>query len=395
VLWIGLTGGIGAGKSAVSRRMAALGVALVDADVVAREVVQPGTPGLAEVVEAFGPGVLRADGGLDREALGRVVFGNDDARRRLNAIVHPRVGERTLELAAEAEARGAQVLVHDVPLLVENGLAPTYHLVVVVEAAQEVRLRRLTERRGMAEADARARIAAQADDAARRAVADVLISNDADLADLHQRVDALVLDRLEPYAENVRAGRPAPRGPVELAPPDAAWAAAGARLVARLRFVCGSRAVDVEHVGSTSVPGLAAKDVIDLQVTCRTREDGEALEPDLRAGGFPRLAAVDGDPVRAAIDPDPAQYWKRLHGSADPGRPANVHVRVAGSTGARMASALPGLLRADPAARSRYEVEKRRLAAAHPDDVDAYAEGKTVVLVPLLRRALAAEPGAR
>lgn len=389
VLWVGLTGGIGAGKSAVSWRLVERGAALVDADVVAREVVAPGTPGLAAVVDAFGDGVLGGDGALDRPALGRLVFGNDAARARLNAIVHPLVGERTLALASRAEADGARLLVHDVPLLVENGLAPGYHLVVVVEAPVAVRLHRLTALRGMPEGDARARIAAQADDTQRRAVADVVLANDGRLEALHGQVDRLVDDRLLPYAANLAAGRAAERGGVRLVEHDPAWAAAAERLVARLRALCGARAVSVEHIGSTAVPGLAAKDVVDLQVECPTHDDVEALGPALTAGGFPRLEEVEGDPPRPEIDPDPAQYRKRLHRSADPGRPANVHVRVAGSAGARMAVALRDRLRADPEARERYEALKQRLAAEHPDDVDACAEAKTPLVVALVRPALA------
>jgi dephospho-CoA kinase len=387
VLWVGLTGGIGAGKSAVSARLVARGAALVDADAVAREVVEPGTPGLAAVVDAFGPDVV-AGGRLDREALGRLVFGDDAARRRLNAIVHPLVGERTFALAAEAERSGARILVHDVPLLVENGLARGYHLVVVVEAPVEERLRRLTALRGMAEQDARARISAQASDDERRDVADVVLVNDASPEVLERAVDALVDERLEPYAENLLAGRLAPRGPVRLVPPDPSWARQGERLAARLRAVCGPRATRVEHVGSTAVPGLWAKDVVDLQVECPGWADVEALEPVLREAGFPRRPDITTDPVRPQLSPDPEQYRKHFHRNADPGRDVNVHVRVAGTTAARAATGLRDLLRRDEAARRTYEEAKRRLAAEHPDDVDAYAEGKTGVLLPLLERSL-------
>jgi dephospho-CoA kinase len=385
---VGLTGGIGAGKSAVARALTGHGAALVDADRVAREVVEPGTPGLAAVVEAFGSEVLRSDGALDREALGRRVFGDDDARRRLNGLLHPLIGVRTLELAAAAQEQRAPVLVHDVPLLVENGLAPGYHLVVVVEAPLADRLHRLVALRGMPEDDARARIAAQADDTARREVADAVLHNGAKLAALAEQVRGLWSSRLLPYADNVRAGRMAERGGPRLVPPDPDWDRQGRRLGERLRGLCGGRAVRVEHVGSTAVQGLPAKDVVDLQVEVADRETAEALAGPLAEGGFPRREDVDGDPVRAELDPDPDQYWKRLHRSADPGRAANVHVRVAGSTGARAALGVRDLLRADSAARDAYAREKHRLAALHPDDVDAYAEGKTPFLLPLLRRAL-------
>jgi dephospho-CoA kinase len=187
MLRIGLTGGIGAGKSAVAHRLAEHGAIVVDSDRIAREVVEPGTPGLAAVVAEFGAEVLRADGSLDRDRLGALVFGDDAARSRLNAIVHPLVGRRAAELAAAAP-EGA-VLVHDIPLLVENNLAAGFDLVLVVEAPVELRVARLVRDRDMTEEAARARIAAQASDAERRAVADVLLHNDGTLAELREQVD--------------------------------------------------------------------------------------------------------------------------------------------------------------------------------------------------------------
>jgi dephospho-CoA kinase len=196
MLRIGLTGGIGSGKSAVSRLLAQHGAVVVDADLIAREVVEPGTPGLAAIVEEFGAEVLRPDGTLDRERLGAIVFGDSSARLRLNAIVHPLVGARSAEIVATAPPDA--VLVHDVPLLVENGLAPQYDLVVVVDAPAEVRIDRLVRDRGMTEEAARARIGAQATDAERRDVADVVIANDGTLDDLRARVDAFWAERVEP-----------------------------------------------------------------------------------------------------------------------------------------------------------------------------------------------------
>ena len=191
MLKVGLTGGIGSGKSAVSARLAQHGARVVDADLLAREVVAPGTPGLAQVVEAFGPGVLGPDGALDRPALGRVVFADEEARARLNAIVHPRVAEATRRAFAESERDGVEVVVHDVPLLLEVGLQHGYDEVVVVMAPEPVRLDRLVRLRGMDEAQARERIAAQATDEQRRAAATVLLTNDGTLEDLHAEVDAL------------------------------------------------------------------------------------------------------------------------------------------------------------------------------------------------------------
>ncbi|MCX4449744.1 dephospho-CoA kinase [Streptomyces sp. NBC_01789] len=186
MLKVGLTGGIGAGKSEVSRLLVGHGAVLVDADRIAREVVEPGTPGLAAVVEEFGPGILTPEGTLDRPALGAVVFADPDRLAALNAIVHPLVRDRSAEL--EKAAGPDSVVVHDVPLLTENGLAPLYDLVVVVDAAPETQLDRLVRLRGMTEADARARMAAQATREQRRAVADLVIDNDGPVEELEAKV---------------------------------------------------------------------------------------------------------------------------------------------------------------------------------------------------------------
>ncbi|MGH3328303.1 MAG: dephospho-CoA kinase [Streptomycetales bacterium] len=186
MLKVGLTGGIGSGKSEVSRLLASYGAVVIDADLIAREAVEPGTPGLAAVVEEFGAGVLRADGSLDREKLGAVVFSDAERRAALNAIVHPRVAERTAELV-EAAPDDA-VVVHDVALLVENGLAPAYDVVVVVDAAEETQIDRLVRLRGMSLQDARARVAAQAARQDRLDVADVVIENDGALEEVEAQV---------------------------------------------------------------------------------------------------------------------------------------------------------------------------------------------------------------
>ncbi|MFJ3594947.1 dephospho-CoA kinase [Streptomyces sp. NPDC090126] len=186
MLKVGLTGGIGAGKSEVSRLLVSYGAVLIDSDLISREVVEPGTPGLAAVVEEFGPAVLTAEGALDRSALGALVFADDGRRAALNAIVHPLVGARAAEL--ERAAPEDAVVVHDVPLLTENKLAPLYDLVVVVDASAETRLDRLVTLRGMTEADARARMAAQATREERRAVADLIVDNDGPREALDARV---------------------------------------------------------------------------------------------------------------------------------------------------------------------------------------------------------------
>jgi dephospho-CoA kinase len=186
MLKVGLTGGIGAGKSEVSRLLVEHGAVLIDADRIAREVVAPGTPGLAAVVEAFGRDVLAADGSLDRPKLGSIVFADPDRLATLNAIVHPLVGSRSREL--ESAAAEDAVVVHDVPLLAENALAPLYDLVVVVDASPETQLDRLVHLRGMTEEDARARMAAQATREKRLEIADIVIDNDVPLDDLRRHV---------------------------------------------------------------------------------------------------------------------------------------------------------------------------------------------------------------
>ncbi|MFF9558225.1 dephospho-CoA kinase [Streptomyces albus] len=192
MLKVGLTGGIGAGKSEVSRLLAEHGAVIVDADRIAREVVEPGTPGLAAVVAEFGEEVLAPDGSLDRPRLGSLVFADPDRLAALNAIVHPLVGERSAELEREAAAADENaVIVHDVPLLTENGLAPLYDTVVVVDASDETRLDRLVRLRGMAEQEARARMAAQATREERLAVADIVIDNDGPIEELPPRVRAV------------------------------------------------------------------------------------------------------------------------------------------------------------------------------------------------------------
>lgn len=188
---VGLTGGIGSGKSTVSALLAERGAVILDADLIAREVVEPGTPGLARIRAAFGDEVLTPDGALDRPALGARVFADPDQLARLNAIVHPLVAARTAELAAAAEEAGAPVLVFDVPLLVENGLMHLYDVVVVVAASPQTQLRRLTSDRGMAEADAQARVDAQAPLADKIAVATHVLHNDGTPDELAAQVAAL------------------------------------------------------------------------------------------------------------------------------------------------------------------------------------------------------------
>jgi dephospho-CoA kinase len=189
VLRVGLTGGIGAGKSEVSKRLAAQGAVVIDADLIAREVVAPGTDGLAEVVEAFGPGVLGPGGDLDRVALGDIVFADPEKLAKLNSIVHPRVGARMREL--EDTASPGSVIVHDVPLIAENGLADAYDVVVVVDVPARVQLDRLVRLRGMSREQAQARIAAQASRDQRLAIAGIVVDNSGSLTELDRQVGEL------------------------------------------------------------------------------------------------------------------------------------------------------------------------------------------------------------
>jgi dephospho-CoA kinase len=175
----------------VSRRLAARGAPIIDADLAARDVVQPGTPGLGEIAAVFGPRVLRPDGSLDREQLGQLVFADPGLRAKLNAIVHPLVHERMrqLEQQAIAAAGPAAIIVHDVPLLAENGLGRGFDTVLVVDAPDDQRVQRLTATRGMTAAHAQDRMAAQASRQQRLAIADIVIDNSGTLDDLDRRVE--------------------------------------------------------------------------------------------------------------------------------------------------------------------------------------------------------------
>ena len=186
---VGLTGGVASGKSTVSAILAELGAVVIDADALAREVVARGTPGLDAVVAEFGPGALTADGDLDRPAMGRLVFADEGARRRLEAIVHPLVLERIVAL--EEAASGADLVVHDIPLLAESGRAATFDAVIVVDAPRDVQVERMVRDRGWSEDEAVARIEAQASREERLAVATHVIDNTGTLAELRDRVTAV------------------------------------------------------------------------------------------------------------------------------------------------------------------------------------------------------------
>jgi dephospho-CoA kinase len=388
VLRIGLTGGIGAGKSTVAARLADLGAVVVDADRLAREVLEPGTPGLAAVVREFGPQVLTAEGALDRQALAAVAFADDGRRRALESITHPRIAARTAELFDAA--RDDAVIVHDVPLLVEKDMGPAYHLVLVVDAPEPVRVARLSATRGMAEPDALARIRAQARPEQRRAAADVLLDTDRPREEVAADVRRLWDERLVPFERNVRTGT-AVRGPdvPTLVRYDDGWPPRAARLAARLAAAAGSFGRGVEHIGSTAVPGLPGEDVVDLQLRVHSLDDAHRVVPALTAAGFPRLAPPGAaDTPHPPIDPDAARWGERLHGGADPAVLVHAHVRVEGSPAEWTAVLLRDWLRADPAERDAYARQKLRLAAGSPSSA-AYAEAKEPWFADALPRALA------
>jgi len=367
VLRVGVTGGIGSGKSTVSRRLAELGAHVVDADAVAREVVEPGQPTLEAIRERFGAAVILPDGTLDRAGLAAVVFADAAELAALDAITGPAIVARVAALrdAAPADA----VSVYDMPLLVERGLWVHEHLSVVVEAGEETRVRRLVEQRGLDADDARRRMAAQATEAQRRAVADVVLPNDGTPADLEHAVDALWEQRLVPYAANLATGtrsRRPDRASECVVEPRPDWEARAERVVARLAAALAPTGVvtEVSHVGSTSVPGLIAKDVIDVQVGVHHLADAGYVFSYGNHSDTPHPTGAD------------ASGWtKRFLGGCDPGNHVHVHVREHGSAGWRFALLFRDWLRHEPAERDAYAAEKRRLLEAH-DTTSGYVEAK-------------------
>ena len=355
MLRIGLTGGIGAGKSTVSTAFAQCGGVIVDGDVISREVVQPGTQGLAALVDHFGHDILLPDGALNRPALAAKAFADEEQRARLNAIVHPLVATRRAEIVA-AVAHD-QVIVEDIPLLVESQMAPLFPLVVVVHADPDVRLHRLITIRGMDAADARARIAAQAKDEQRRRVADVWLDNSGTEGHLVEQARELWYQRILPFAHNLTTGTPAPESGLLVAA-DPNWPDQAARILARLNTSCGHRAVRIDHIGSTAIAGLDARDVIDVQITVASLEMADELADALRQAGYPRVDSVTAD-VRFADATDSALWHKRFHASADPGRPTHVHIRVDGWPNQRFALLFVDWLAANPGMRTEFVAAKR------------------------------------
>lgn len=357
MLQIGLTGGIGSGKSTVSARWRDAGAVVVDADRIAREVVEPGTRGLTEIAERFGDGVLNSDGSLDRAAMANLVFHDDQALKDLEAITHPRIMERSRQLLDDAPPEA--VVVHDLPLLVEMDRAPDYALVVVVGVEEEERIRRLVRDRGMAEDAARARIIAQAGEDELRAAADVWVSNESSIDDLHARVDALWTDRLVPFEQALRAGTP-PAGPSAghwaghwAGGEDPDWAGRAARCLMRLDRALLGAARTLHHTGDSSVPGLPVTSPLELQVGVDDLGglDDPAVREELTRRGLIVLPAADA-----------AQ--ERLIRSADPLAPVDVHVRVVGSPGWRETLLVRDWLIAEP--EQRQDLARRLSGGAAP-----------------------------
>jgi dephospho-CoA kinase len=383
VLRIGLSGGIGAGKSTVSSTFSDLGGIVVDGDVISREVVEPGTEGLAKLIDAFGEQILSEDGALDRPALAAIAFSDDEKRQTLNGIVHPLVAQRRSELIAGAvEAQKNPVIVEDIPLLVESGMAPMFPLVLIVNADEDLRMNRLIEHRGFTEKDARARIAAQATEEQRRAVADVWLDNSGSAAELVEQARALWHRRILPFAHNLAGGEPARSDPV-LVPYDPSWPDQARRIVARLSTACGHRAVRIDHIGSTAVPGIVAKDVIDVQVTVASLDVADELDEALTSAGYvhrPITADVGKPDARSAVAEfdhtnDESLWRKRLHCSADPGRATHVHLRVDGWPNQQFALLFVDWLAANPVVREEYLAVKREAeqpAAKEPWFSEAY-----------------------
>ncbi len=381
MLRVGLTGGIGSGKSTVAARLDELGALIIDADRIAREVVEPGTPGLGAVVEEFGPEVLAPDGSLDRPALGQIAFGDHERRAALNAIVHPLVYVRRKELVAAAPDNA--IVVEDIPLLVENSLGAGFALVIVVQAPAVERVRRIVASRAITEDEVWARVRAQADDEERRAAADVWLDNsehpDVTLAE----VDALWAERLVPFEANLRAGQRAERSQqAVLVEPDPTWPVQATRLIERIRRAAGERVLRVDHIGSTAVPSLAAKDVLDIQVLTDDLATAVEVAGSLGDAGLVRMSDRWWDVGR-----DGAEHDKAMACNADPGRAANVHVRPVNSPTWRDALLLRDWLRSTPVGVGEYAALKRELAALPHETIDEYAESKTPWVNDALARA--------
>lgn len=376
MITVAVTGGIGSGKSTVSTALRERGAVVADSDQLAREVVAPGTPGIAAIADAFGADMIDPDGSLDRAALAGVVFADPAARSVLERITHPLVRARFVEITRQAAPDA--IVVNDIPLLTSLTAAASFHLVVGVRADAESRVERLIGR-GLAEADARARMAAQLTDDERAPLCDVVLDNQGDRRDLVATVHSLWSERLVPFERNTRAARGASRGGPVLVEPQARWALDARRLAARVSMATGGSRVD--HIGSTSIPGMPAKDVLDLQLTVPSLPVAGEIAVALAAAGFPQHLGIDRDTPQSdeGSAADDANSWRKsLHVNADPGQSLNLHVRVRDSPNWQWALMFRDWLTAEPDVAAEYLAVKRSAALAHAGDVDsaAYADAK-------------------
>ena len=318
MLILGLTGGIGAGKSTVSAELARLGAEIIDADKIAREVVAPGTPGLDMLAAEFGEEIIGADGRLDRAALAERAFVSQERTAALNSITHPLIGERTVERFAQSPQDA--IVVHDVPLLIEGGMEPGYHLVLVVDTPEELRLQRLVELRGLTEADARGRIAKQATDEQRHASADILLDNSGSESALLEQVRKVWDRRLVVMANNLEHRHPVLPGEtvVDYRPE---WADEARREIARLQHRIGDVSEKITHVGPTATDGPAV-DLIEIDIEPAGVDDAETIRARLIEAGY--VADDGGDYVLRWVDPV---------------RPLAVKIRMSESDGQQVAAA--------------------------------------------------------
>lgn len=300
---VGLTGGMGTGKSTVSAELRRLGAYVIDADALAREVVEPGSAALAQIERTFSSSVINRDGTLNRSALATIVFADSAALRSLESITHPAIQARTTDLLAAAPP-GA-VVIHDMPLLAEQNLATDYHLVITVEAELETRLARLRDGRGIGRDEALARMRVQADPSVRRAMSDIVLTNDASLDELNARVAELLDRRLSPLAANLASGHPARQ---TWADPGSTMSVMGSLTLARLR-----RHLPIEAHVRPPVDGSLVEVAITL---------GRGLDAAT-------LAAVADGAGRASLVPLSAPGPGQRFGSADPARPATAVVEIA------------------------------------------------------------------
>jgi dephospho-CoA kinase len=377
MLRVGVTGGIGSGKSTVARRLGELGAVVIDADHVAREVMEPGEPVLGQVRDRFGDKVIRPDGTLDRAGLAAVVFTDSEALAALDAITGPAIARRVVRRRSEVPQ--GLVSVFDMPLLVERGLWVGEHLNVVVETDLEQRVRRLVEQRGLDEADVRHRIANQASDEQRRLACDVVLDNNGRPEDLVASVDALWVERLEPFNENLVQGQRTRRPDrLHLHESTPEWTARGSRVVAKLAAALAEQPVsEVSHIGSTSVTGLVAKDVIDVQVGVRSlpSADSNAFRAAMAGAGYVETRGRNRQDSPLPPGSSPTGWTKRFWGGCDPVEFVHVHVRETGSPAWRFALLFRDWLNHQPTERDAYAALKRGLAANH-DGTSDYTEAK-------------------